>query len=81
MLPNVLPHSTSDHTPVLADEVRELLAVSPGEKGLRFGNLVERMLLPAEQPFVGVPQRRHPHRIVAVQFLDKIQKRTPISPA
>ena len=31
MLPNVLPHSTSDHTPVLADEVRELLAVSPGE--------------------------------------------------
>jgi 16S rRNA (cytosine1402-N4)-methyltransferase len=31
MLPNVLPHSTSDHTPVLADEVRELLAVQPGE--------------------------------------------------
>ena len=31
MLPNVLPHNTSDHTPVLADEVRELLAVQPGE--------------------------------------------------
>ena len=31
MLPNVLPHSTSDHTPVLADEVRDLLAVQPGE--------------------------------------------------
>jgi 16S rRNA (cytosine1402-N4)-methyltransferase len=31
MLPNVLPHSASDHTPVLADEVRELLAVQPGE--------------------------------------------------
>ena len=31
MLPNVLPHSRSDHTPVLADEVRELLAVAPGE--------------------------------------------------
>jgi 16S rRNA (cytosine1402-N4)-methyltransferase len=31
MLPNVLPHNTSDHTPVLADEVRTLLAVKPGE--------------------------------------------------
>jgi len=31
MLPNVLPHSASDHTPVLADEVRDLLAVKPGE--------------------------------------------------
>jgi len=31
MLPNVLLHNTSDHTPVLADEVRELLAVQPGE--------------------------------------------------
>jgi 16S rRNA (cytosine1402-N4)-methyltransferase len=31
MLPNVLPHNASDHTPVLADEVRALLAVKPGE--------------------------------------------------
>jgi 16S rRNA (cytosine1402-N4)-methyltransferase len=31
MLPNVLPHTASDHTPVLAAEVRELLAVQPGE--------------------------------------------------
>jgi 16S rRNA (cytosine1402-N4)-methyltransferase len=31
MLPNVLPHRTPDHTPVLADEVRDLLAVQPGE--------------------------------------------------
>ncbi len=31
MLPNVLPNSASDHTPVLADEVRDLLAVQPGE--------------------------------------------------
>jgi len=30
MLPNVLP-TTADHIPVLADEVRELLAVAPGE--------------------------------------------------
>src|SRR5438876_390067 len=30
MLPNVLPSST-EHVPVLADEVRELLAVKPGE--------------------------------------------------
>jgi 16S rRNA (cytosine1402-N4)-methyltransferase len=31
MLPNVLPNSASDHVPVLAEEVRELLAVQPGE--------------------------------------------------
>jgi 16S rRNA (cytosine1402-N4)-methyltransferase len=31
MLPNVLPHAEADHVPVLADEVRELLAVQPGE--------------------------------------------------
>jgi 16S rRNA (cytosine1402-N4)-methyltransferase len=31
MLPNVLPSNGSDHVPVLADEVRELLAVQPGE--------------------------------------------------
>ncbi len=31
MLPNVLPSSASDHVPVLADEVRRLLAVAPGE--------------------------------------------------
>jgi 16S rRNA (cytosine1402-N4)-methyltransferase len=30
MLPNVL-HNETDHVPVLADEVRELLAVSPGD--------------------------------------------------
>ncbi|RDI74989.1 16S rRNA (cytosine(1402)-N(4))-methyltransferase [Gaiella occulta] len=31
MLPNVLPSNTADHTPVLADAVRALLAVKPGE--------------------------------------------------
>jgi 16S rRNA (cytosine1402-N4)-methyltransferase len=31
MLPNVLPHTEADHVPVLADEVRELLAVRPGQ--------------------------------------------------
>jgi 16S rRNA (cytosine1402-N4)-methyltransferase len=31
MLPNVLPHTEADHIPVLAEEVRELLAVQPGE--------------------------------------------------
>ena len=31
MLPNVLQSSAADHIPVLADEVRELLAVRPGE--------------------------------------------------
>jgi 16S rRNA (cytosine1402-N4)-methyltransferase len=31
MLPNVLQTSAADHVPVLAEEVRELLAVQPGE--------------------------------------------------
>jgi 16S rRNA (cytosine1402-N4)-methyltransferase len=31
MLPNALPPSATDHVPVLANEVRELLAVRPGE--------------------------------------------------
>ena len=31
MLPNVLQRTEADHIPVLADEVRELLAVRPGE--------------------------------------------------
>jgi 16S rRNA (cytosine1402-N4)-methyltransferase len=31
MLPNVLRTDAADHVPVLADEVRELLAVQPGE--------------------------------------------------
>jgi len=31
MLPNVLQPSATDHVPVLADEVRELLAVQPGQ--------------------------------------------------
>jgi len=31
MLPNVLPDTEADHVPVLADRVRELLAVRPGE--------------------------------------------------
>jgi len=31
MLPNDLPHAGSDHVPVLAEEVRELLAVRPGD--------------------------------------------------
>jgi 16S rRNA (cytosine1402-N4)-methyltransferase len=31
MLPNVLPNNAADHVPVLADEVRRLLGVRPGE--------------------------------------------------
>ena len=31
MLPNVLQPSATDHVPVLADQVREALAVQPGE--------------------------------------------------
>ena len=31
MLPSVLQPSATDHVPVLADEVRQLLAIEPGE--------------------------------------------------
>ena len=31
MLPNVLQPGATDHVPVLADEVRQLLAIEPGE--------------------------------------------------
>jgi 16S rRNA (cytosine1402-N4)-methyltransferase len=31
MLPNVLRTNAADHVPVLAEEVRELLAIRPGE--------------------------------------------------
>ena len=31
MLPNVLRTGAADHTPVLAEEVRDLLSVQPGE--------------------------------------------------
>ncbi len=31
MLPNVLRTNAADHVPVLTDEVRQLLAVEPGE--------------------------------------------------
>jgi 16S rRNA (cytosine1402-N4)-methyltransferase len=34
MLPNALPPTATDHLPVLAEEVRELLAVRPGETGV-----------------------------------------------
>ena len=34
MLPNALQPNTTDHVPVLADEVRELLAVRPGETAI-----------------------------------------------
>ena len=36
LLPNALQHETADHVPVLAEEVRELLAVQPGrDRGRR----------------------------------------------
>ncbi len=31
LLPNALPHGATDHVPVLAEEVRDLLALKPGE--------------------------------------------------
>ena len=50
MLPNVLQKHAADHVPVLADEVRELLAVQPGETVVdaTFGAGGHSMLLAAD---------------------------------
>ena len=59
MLPNVLQRSASDHVPVLAEEVRELLAVQPGRDRRRRDLRRRRPLAPAgRRP----PRRRQADR-------------------
>src|SRR5437870_410745 len=79
MLPNVLQTSATDHVPVLADEVRELLAVRPGETVVdaTFGAGGHASLLAADLQGSG--------RLIAIDrdpgarvYFDRLAKRTPV---
>ena len=79
MLPNVLQPSATDHVPVLADEVRELLAVRPGETVVdaTFGAGGHSSLLLQDLQGGG--------RLIAIdrdpgarQYFDRLAKRTPV---
>ncbi|MFN8222389.1 MAG: 16S rRNA (cytosine(1402)-N(4))-methyltransferase RsmH [Gaiellales bacterium] len=77
MLPNVLP-ARADHAPVLADEVRELLAVSPGETVVdaTFGAGGHSRILGQDLHGTGklVAIDRDPG---AKQFFDRVKAATP----
>src|SRR6266516_6327300 len=80
MLPNVLQTSATDHVPVLADEVRELLAVRPGETVVdaTFGAGGHASLLVADlQTNRGklIASDRDPGARV---YFDRLAKRTPV---
>jgi 16S rRNA (cytosine1402-N4)-methyltransferase len=79
MLPNVLQPSATDHVPVLADEVRELLAVKPGETVVdaTFGAGGHASLLAADLQGRGklIAIDRDP---MAREYFDRFAKRTPV---
>jgi 16S rRNA (cytosine1402-N4)-methyltransferase len=79
MLPNVLQPNTTDHVPVLADEVRELLAVKPGETVVdaTFGAGGHSALLAADLQGRGklIAIDRDP---TAREYFDRFAKRTPV---
>ena len=64
LLRNALQHETADHVPVLAEEVRELLAVKPGETVIdgTFGAGGHAELLAADLGGQGALHRRRPRR-------------------
>jgi 16S rRNA (cytosine1402-N4)-methyltransferase len=79
MLPNALPPTATDHVPVLADEVRELLAVKPGETVVdaTFGAGGHAALLAADLRGRG--------KLVAIdrdpgvkQYFDRLQRTTSV---
>jgi 16S rRNA (cytosine1402-N4)-methyltransferase len=79
MLPNVLHPSATDHVPVLADEVREALAVQPGETVVdaTFGAGGHAELLAADLQGAG--------KLVAIDrdpsvrpYFDRVRKRTGV---
>ena len=79
MLPNVVQPSATDHVPVLADEVRELLAVRPGETVVdaTFGAGGHSSLLLQDLQGGG--------RLIAIdrdpgarEYFDRLAKRTPV---
>jgi 16S rRNA (cytosine1402-N4)-methyltransferase len=79
MLPNALQTSATDHVPVLADEVRELLAVQPGETVVdaTFGAGGHASLLVADLQGSGklIAIDRDPGARV---YFDRLAKRTPV---
>jgi 16S rRNA (cytosine1402-N4)-methyltransferase len=79
MLPNVLQPSATDHVPVLADEVRELLAVHPGETVVdaTFGAGGHSSLLIQDLQGRGklIAIDRDPG---AREYFDRLAKRTPV---
>jgi 16S rRNA (cytosine1402-N4)-methyltransferase len=79
MLPNVLHPSATDHVPVLADEVREALAVQPGETVVdaTFGAGGHAELLAADLQGAG--------KLIAIDrdpsvrpYFDRVRKRTGV---
>jgi 16S rRNA (cytosine1402-N4)-methyltransferase len=79
MLPNVLQSDATDHIPVLADEVRELLAVRAGETFVdaTFGAGGHSALLAADLQGSGklIAVDRDPG---ARAYFDRLAKRTPV---
>jgi 16S rRNA (cytosine1402-N4)-methyltransferase len=79
MLPNVLPTSATDHVPVLASEVRELLAVQPGETVVdaTFGAGGHAAMLAADLQGCGklIAIDRDPG---ARSYFDRFAKQTPV---
>jgi 16S rRNA (cytosine1402-N4)-methyltransferase len=79
MLPNVLQPNATDHVPVLADEVRELLAVRPGETVVdaTFGAGGHSSLLVQDLQGRGklIAIDRDPG---AREYFDRLAKRTPV---
>jgi 16S rRNA (cytosine1402-N4)-methyltransferase len=79
MLPNVLQTSATDHVPVLASEVRELLAVQPGETVVdaTFGAGGHSAMLAADLQGRGklIAIDRDPG---AREYFDRLAKRTPV---
>src|SRR5213075_640198 len=79
MLPNVLRPSATDHVPVLAEEVREALAVRPGETVVdaTFGAGGHAALLAADLRGRGklIAIDRDPG---AREYFDRVAKRTPV---
>jgi 16S rRNA (cytosine1402-N4)-methyltransferase len=79
MLPNVLQPSATDHVPVLADEVRELLAVRPGE------TVVDATFGAGGHSSVLVQDLQGRGKLIAIdrdpgarEYFDRLAKRTPV---
>jgi 16S rRNA (cytosine1402-N4)-methyltransferase len=79
MLPNVLQPSATDHVPVLADEVRELLAVRPGE------TIVDATFGAGGHSSLLVHDLQGRGKLIAIdrdpgarEYFDRLAKRTPV---